>query len=209
MGYKSTLRSINAAGKRAEADARRRKREKERQQKRQAKINEKMLKIFDELENLYAKGKIDKKEFDQLKKRQADISVDLVIFGKTPGVTLGKRYVTGKITQEEFDKMQADILPPEVYLEKEKIKAELYEIHMHQKSFRKDCKFDTGCARCGTEGSLINSVKDRGDENLCRKCFKIYRKLSNYRHDGEYYLVNKGNIPYGGTVDITVKPEHY
>jgi hypothetical protein len=73
----------------------------ERLNKKLAAHKEKLTKILQELEDVYAKGKVTKDEYTNLKNRASDISLENVIVGKQPFITLAKRYITGKIDKNQ------------------------------------------------------------------------------------------------------------
>lgn len=196
MGYKSTLRSISAASNRAAREAERRRRQEEKEQKRLQKkvagINEKMDKILLALDGIYASGKIDKNSYQKLKLRQSDIGLDLIALAKTPGVTLAKRYITGKIDKDEFESMQKDLLPAELFEEKENIKKATGAITKELEKFRKDCKeaiVDT-CQHCGTKKAFLRPIKTEDGLQLCGGCRSKLLKIQKYKgFSGKYLTV--------------------
>ncbi len=176
MGYKSILRSAISASDRAAKQAERKERqelrEQERIQRKITKVNEAMEKVIQALEDIYAKGKIDKARHGELKKRKSDISLELIVIAKTPGISLAKRYITGAIDKDEFEKIQKDLFPPELFEEKRIINESISNIEKELKKFRESCKNnkENECQYCGKEKSLFNPLKIEDGLRLCGKC---------------------------------------
>jgi len=194
MGYKSTLRSISAASNRAAREAERKRRQKEKELERLQKkiigLNEKMEKVLHALDGIYASGKINKDEYEKLKSRKSDIGLELLAIAKTPGVTLAKRYLTGKIDKDEFKNMQKDLLPGELFEEKEKIKKDADEIIKKIKKFNKDCKEATEdvCQHCGTKKAFLRPIKIEDGLQLCGGCKLKLLKIQKYKGFSGKYL---------------------
>ncbi len=202
MGYKSTLRSISAVTNKAakEAERKRKKelREQERLTKKISRLEERIEKTYQVLDDQYAKGKIGKNEYLELKRRKKDISLELFALAKTPGTSLAKRYLTGKISKSEFDEIQKEILPKEVFIEKEEIAREFDTLITGVKkiiSSSKKNKNEKICWHCSKESSFFNLVRQVGKIRLCRKCSsKLHRLLQYGGYRGKYFFTEPQEI---------------
>lgn len=197
MGYKKILRyglsTVKKVADEAEREEKRKAREEERIQRKIKKINERMITITQALEDLYAKGKIGEDKFKELLQRKDDISLDLLVIGKTPGVSLAKRYITGKIDKHEFEKIKKDILPFDLFEEKKIIQEEFDNTKKELRSFRENCKKDVEneCQSCGKKKSFLDSLKIEDGLKLCRKCRSQLLNLQNYKgFQGKYFEVH-------------------
>ena len=72
--------------------------------------SERRQKPLDKLKEKYAQGKINKNEFEALSKRDKDITLDFVVFGKSPGIKLAERYLLGLIDNDEFEDLRNELL---------------------------------------------------------------------------------------------------
>lgn len=217
MGYKSVMRSLqssaNAAARESERSRKKLQREQERISKKAAKIDEKMSKIQDSLADLYAKGKVTKKKYEQLKKREKDIDITLIVFGKTPGVSLAKRYICGKIDKKEFDEVCKEIIPSELYGEKEELMNQYEQRCNDLEEFRKSCnsKTDGQCQKCERQKGIFCWLKEVDGLVLCGKCAKVYKTIQNYPgYDGEFFesspkMINDDNK---NELHMSIKSEH-
>ncbi len=194
MGYKSVINSAvsaaNKAAKEAERKHRREARVIERREKKISKTNEYMEKIYNALEDEYAKGKIDKNKFVELKERKIDICMEYIIIGKSPFINLAKRYITGKIEHDEFDQISRDILPPEMFEEKNIIANETNEKMEAMKIFRSECKdnVEGQCQKCAKPKSFFSPLNSKCGLRLCKKCNKELNAIKHYGgYNGEYY----------------------
>ncbi|MBU1074627.1 SHOCT domain-containing protein [Patescibacteria group bacterium] len=201
MGYKSTIRSVSSAGNKIarenEREERQKARELERFQKKIDAVQEKKDKVFQELDNQYAQGKINEEEFENLKQRQPDISIELIAIGKVPGVSLAKRYITGKIDKEEFERIQKEILPSGLFEEKEEIDNDIKNIKIQLIEFKKNCKEQKNdeCQQCGKKKSFLNPIKEKENIKLCGKCRSLLSKYQEYEgFKGEYFIVEPVKI---------------
>lgn len=193
MGYKSALRTINSFANRADAEAQRRRRQEEREigklKKKIETFDERMERIDRSLDEKYASGKINKEKYENLKTRKLDIGEELIVLAKTPGVTLAKRYITGEIDKEEFERIKKDLLPVELFEEKEKIQETLKNILKELEKFRKECKkvSEKTCQRCGTKEAFLRPIKLEDNLQLCGNCKIKLLKIQNYDgFEGKY-----------------------
>lgn len=220
MGYKSVLRSVNAAANKASRDAERESRriqkEKERLNKKIAAIEQKMEKIVNALNDQLAKGKVTQEEYTNLLERKADIGLDLIVFGKMPAVSAAKRYICGKIEKEEFKNICSSIVPSEVEMERSEIKKEYDEILSKIEDFKKSCNSSSQdvCQKCGKKKSLLSPIKSVGDLNICGKCRKELRQLTDFRgFTGAYFFVDPHEIAIDGIdncqLEVNIHPEHF
>lgn len=219
MGYKSILRSAISASDRASKEAERKERqglrEQERIQRRITKVNETMRKVIQALEDIYAKGKIGKDQYEKLKQRESDISLELIVVAKNPGISLAKRYITGAIDKDEFEKIQKDLLPPELFEEKRIINESINNVEKELKKFRENCKNEkeNQCQFCSKEKSLFTPLKIEDRLRLCGKCRSWLLNTQNYKgFSGNYFTVSPMKITFsdidnGIKVDINLKNE--
>ena len=219
MGYRSIIRSsmsaYNRAARESEKEERRELRETERIQRKTARVDEKMVKVTQALDDIYAKGKIDKNRYEELKKRKFDISLELIVIAKTPGFSLAKRYMTGAINKDEFGRVQKYLLPPELFEEKRNIKESVNNIEKELKKFRDNCKNEkeNQCQYCGKEKSLFNPIKIEDGLRLCGKCRSWLLNVQNYKGFlGNYFTVSPMRITFsdidnGIEVDANLKNE--
>ena len=107
MGWKGTLRTLKASHNRSvrasERQARQEQKKFDNLSKKLQKIEDSREKVHMALKNDFAAGKLSKEEYDKLESRMDDVTDELLVFGKTPAVTLAKKYVCGKIDKEQFD----------------------------------------------------------------------------------------------------------
>lgn len=204
MGYKSTLRSLNSMANKA---ARERNRQINREQRLLEKLTKKasaidamLQKIYQELDDVYAKGKISNKEYAKLSKRKKDIGMELIVLTKTPGTSLAKRYITGKISKKEFEQIKKEILPTDLLNEKDEMFNEFDKLLKKAKAFKKITnkkKDNTVCWHCNSEGSFFNGIRRVEDVRLCRKCSSELRDLLKYKgFEGKYFTIEGFKLDY-------------
>ncbi len=209
MGYKSTLRSLgsaaNAAARESERKQKRLLREQERVEKKIAKLEEKKAKISDSLNDLFAKGKIDKKEHEELLKRESDITYDLLVFGKTAAASAAKRYICGKIDKKEFESLCESIIPSEVSEEKTEIAESYDQLLQNIKDFIKSCEEqENQCHKCGKKKGIFSPLSNVGNVKLCGKCKKELNNHLNHKGvNGIYFYV----APHTISLDDIDKPQ--
>lgn len=158
---------------------------------------EKRSRPLQKLKAQYADGKVQKSSFKKLQKRDADIGLDLVIFGRGAGVKLGERYLLGKITKAQFEKLKDEILgEPEA--EKDEIQKVADERLKKVKKFAKKArsnKTDQNCNYCGKPKKWYSPLRDEADFRLCGKCKREYSKLKEYPgYTGTYYIASKSEL---------------
>jgi hypothetical protein len=207
MGYKSVVRSAvssyNKSVREKERQQRIEARELERLQKKVNNAYEKLKKICNALEDEYAKGKIGKKEYKELKNRESEITIDLVVVGKSPFISLAKRYITGKIDSKEFEEIQKDILPTELLEERQLINEGYEEALNKLKEFRNSCK-DTAedeCQKCNSKKTFFSGLKVLDSLRLCKKCRAELLKLQFYEFSGDYFVVDTKQLSFSDVDD--------
>lgn len=211
MGWKGAIRSINAINNQVEREKnrhlRQQKRELERLLKRIEKVNESKEKIRVALNDEYAKGKIDDRLYSGLLNRIPEVSDELIIFGKTAGVTLGKRYVCGKIDKDEFEKIRGEIVPAGLDAERKDIIQDIEEIKNNIKDFRDSCKKSQDlCNKCGKKKGFFRSLKEVDGMILCGGCISDYKKVSRYSgFSGEYLKLEPCLISDNSDIAITLQ----
>jgi len=196
MGYKSLIRSgisySNRILKENEIQQRQQIRMNERLQKKINNTNEKLGKIYLALDDEYAKGKIDKKLYEEFTSRKQDITVDLLALGKAPFVSLAKRYITGKISRNEYMDILKSIIPNDYFEEKEKIFHDLEKAKNNLKLFHDNCNItvENECQKCGKKKSIFSVLKIRDSLILCSKCIYNLETLKKYKgFNGNYFNV--------------------
>lgn len=216
MGYKSFLRSVNASANRAAKESQRRQRQQaratERINKKAAALGEKKGALMIALELEYAAGKISQEQFNELKKRESDIGLELIVFGKAAGVALGKRYICGKIDKAEFEQIQKEILPAGYFTERENIMSGFAGYHDKIAEFKKQCAPPRAgiCQKCGVEKRFFRRIRSYEGLLLCARCQKELERLRRYPgFMGEYLMTPPRIIEDGGTkIRAVVKPEY-
>lgn len=217
MGYKSFIRSVNASSNRA---ARAREREQNKQRRVQEKLDrnelnakERLSKPRQKLDTLYASGKITSETYNSLLKRENDITIDLSVFGKSAGIELATRYITGKIDQDEFEMMKNHILgEPEA--EKDVIVND-FEFRIEKaKQFIDVCqksKDVTECAYCSKKKGILSPLFNVLNFKLCYGCRGKYHKTVNYPgYEGKYYNASPSKISANekNELSITINAIH-
>lgn len=219
MGYKSILRSLsaaaNASARESERTKKRLEREQERMEKKILKLEEKKAKITDSLNDLFAKGKIDKKEYEKLLKRESEIAFDLLVFGKTAATSAAKRYICGKVDKEEFQAICETIIPSEVSEEKQEIIEGYDQLLEEIKDFVKSCRAqENQCHKCSKKKGIFRPLSDIGNMKLCKKCKKELNKLLNHKGmNGTYFYVSPHMISLDEIEDcqiqINIQQDHF
>ena len=74
-------------------------------------VRQNKLRVKRALTDQYKKGIIDADTFLQLASRMEEITDDLMAFGNSTGVVLGKKYVCGKLDRDDFEKIKCDLIP--------------------------------------------------------------------------------------------------
>lgn len=200
MGYRGTIRSVSAAIKKIEREKerahRKKVREVEKLRKKAEKAYKKQEKIFAALNEVYAKGKLSQKEFSELQKRKKDITLDLVVIGGIPFSQVAKRYITGKIGKKEFEDIKREIIPNEIFAEKDIIKKEIYDLFDKYQHFIKGCKSgEDNCNYCNTKKGLFKRLRDFHGHNLCSECYEKIEDFEEYEGaEGEYFFVEPINF---------------
>lgn len=215
MGYKGFIRSVSAASNRARRKSERRERQQAKAvaqfQRKASKIEEQQKKILAELDEEYAKGKVTKEKYDELRKRADDISLELLVFGKSSGVSLGKRYITGKIDQAEFERVKKDILPPGVVEEKGHIDRTIEDMKEKVADFEKNCQHLglSICKSCGKQKSLLGFFKETDGMLLCGRCARTLKSLRTFPgFSGVYFKADACYLELGKNVSVSIKQEH-
>ncbi|MFN4247265.1 MAG: hypothetical protein ACK4EY_06055 [Flavipsychrobacter sp.] len=215
MGWKGTMRSVIAANNRSI-------KEREREQKQLIKeqnkfykkvqiIEERRDKIIQALKNDYAAGKINSDEYDRLSLRISDITYELLVFGKAAAVTLGKRYLCGKIEKEEFESLRNELVPAPVYKEMETISYKVDLIKSSITAFKESCKntITTNCMKCEKQKSFFRSLHIIDNLRLCSSCTRAYKNIKTFDgFNGIYLLVQPCLINSDTEVDMIVRQEY-
>ncbi len=215
MGWRGAIRSINAASNRAAKERDRNLRfqakETEKLSKKLQDIKDKKEKIKEALNNEYAAGKISSDQYALLSKRMEDISDELIIFGKVAGVTVGKRYVCGKIEKEEFEKLRSELVPAELYRERDLVLSQVGAIQKNITDFKKSCVQKDGfCSKCSKPKGLFRHLKEIDGMIVCGACTKNYEKLKYYNgFRGTYITANPCEVEDQMSISLAVRKEYY
>lgn len=227
MGYRGTIRSLNAivnasaraSRQRSSQQARENQRRLRQQEALQSKLQKKNLAINDKrsrplqkLKDMYASGKIDTSQYNQLIKRDAEITIDLIVFGRAAGLTIGERYILGKIDQTRFEELKDEVLgAPEA--EKDAIIESIDSQITAAKEFVKrssGSRSESECGSCGSARTFFSPLSLIENMMLCKKCRKTYDALTTYPgHDGQYYHAEgmKLDIQGANQLSIFIKTE--
>lgn len=208
MGYKSTIRSMNASVNRWARESEResnrlrrenekaataQRRENERNTKKAQKIHDKLDSIVSELTKLYASGKIDKQQYETLKLRENDVPIDFLAVIGAPFIALAKRYITGKIDKAEFDSLSQEILPADFIDERNQIAIDADSQFKQYEKFISECIQPKGCKYCGKKG-LFTSLSEYKGVQLCQKHANELKALCIYQHYGYYFRVDEVDL---------------
>lgn len=214
MGWKGTLKSINAANNRAIKASERRQRQQQKEaekiQKKLNKIEESKEKVLSAPKNDYAAGKISDDQYKSLKERMNDISDELIMFGKTPAVTLGKKYLCGKIDKEQFDAVRTELVPKALDQEKNDILSVVSKKQENVKSFKKACKHtkENICQKCGQPKKLLKPLRKVDEILLCNSCSREYKNITHYEgFDGVYLTAEPCEISDDIVLSVGIKQE--
>ena len=214
MGWKGTLRSINTEAKRVQRENertdRQQTREEEKFQRKIQKIEEKREKVREALNNDYAAGKINKEQFTTFSERIGDITDELIVFGKAVGVTLGKRYVCGKIDKVEFENLRSAIVPHELYTEKDIVVLDIKKIQQNILDFKESCLSDEGvCQKCNKLKGLLRPLHEVDAMILCGSCLREYKKSKQYNgFTGDYIIAPLCEVSENMTLSISIRKEY-
>lgn len=194
MGWKGTIKSISAASNRAAREeerlSRKLEREEEKIRKKLAKLDDSKEKIENALKSDYASGKIDNEKYQGLLGRSTDISDELIVFGKSAGITLGKRYVCGKIGKEEFEKISLELIPADLDKEKDLIIGQIGRLQKDLGEFKRSCSDSlTHCQKCSMQKGVFRPLRKFDKLILCGKCLSEYKAIKNYNGFEGVYLI--------------------
>ncbi len=219
MGYKSTLRSLSAASNAATRDhekkQKRLQREQERLKKKITKLEEKKSKITDSLNELLAKGKISGKKHKELLKRESEITLDLLVFGKSAIIPAAKRYICGSIEKKEFESLCKSIIPDEVFKERQEIIDNYNKLIESIKNFKNSCKKrENECYKCAKKKGIFSPLSNIEDMKLCGRCKGELRDLLNYKgKNGTYFYVTSHIISLNDInkpqLQINIQQNHF
>ncbi len=216
MGWKGTIRSINAIDNRITREAKRRERKDQKEidklQKKIIKLKDNREKILMSLKNDYASGKVSETEYKDLAGRMSDISDELIIFGKTPGVTLGKNYICGKIDKKEFENIRLELVPRELDAEKDFILSCIKTKQEKLILFKDSCnKIEENiCQKCGQSKKFFKPLQTIDNITLCGSCTREYKSLILYEgFEGVYLTVEPFKITNQINLSVGIKQEWF
>lgn len=185
----------------------------ERHEKKNQLIEERRSKPLHKLKELYASGKISKANYEDLAKRDKEITKDLVVFGKGAGVKLAERYISGKINTSEFINLKKELIfEPEN--EKEEILNGYRETIKNVSDFVEKARANRSglkCNYCGKPKKFLSPLFSESDFKLCRSCRKQYNSLCQYSGiNGQYFSADPAKIDPDtqNTLSINVVSEH-
>lgn len=174
---------------------------------------ERRNKPLEALKNLYATGKITKAVYEDLAKRDSDVTIDLMIFGRGAGIKLAERYVLGKINNDEFETLKNEILgEPEA--EKDSI-VEGYKVVVKGVSDFvekvRQQKSDEQCNNCGKQKKFFSPLSTVSDFKLCGSCKKQFNHMCAYQgFNGQYYSSESSTInpDVKNSLSLSILPQH-
>ena len=213
MGWKRTVRSISAASNQANKTAERSmkatQKEKDRLEKKMEKFEDAKEKVRLALTNEYASGKIDEEEYKKLTLRIEQVPDEVLVFGKTPGITLAKRFAAGKIDEEEFKRISTEMIPKDFIIEKETIFSETRNLQEQFITFRAKCgEISKVCSLCSKPQGLFKPLTVIDEVSLCGGCLKEYKKISTYKgFSGTYLTCEPAEIKESMNLPISIQSE--
>jgi len=213
MGWKGVIRSIGAAHNQA---VRERERENRRSVKEQGRLQKKLQNIADSrgkialaLNNDYAAGKIDRAEYEILSKRLSDVTDELLVFGKSAAVTLAKRYVCGKIDENQFAEMKSEFIPDQLEEEQRVISSQVNKKQEALRAFHEACttKHDR-CHKCSKEKGFFTPLYQTDGHFLCGKCREELNQIKYFAgFNGSYILAEPCYIEGQMNLHVALKSE--
>lgn len=215
MGWKGTLRSISAASNRFAKEQQRQHNQLVRAHTKYTKkiqqIEDRREKIEQALKGEYASGKLTDERYASLSGRLIDITDELLVFGKTPGVALGKRYVCGKIDKEGFIKLRNELVPQQVYYEMETIANTIKQMQDRELQFINNCSDEIGkCQSCNRPKGFFRPIRLVENKMLCNSCKSTYTSLKQFPgFNGIYVAAAPCVISHGMILPVVIKQEYY
>lgn len=213
MGWKGTLRSLETAHnqyqKQKQREEKAQQREFERHLKKLEKIEEKKEKVKVALNNDYASGKVSDEQYQELSLRLNKIPDELIVFGKTAGVTLAKRYACGKIDQEEFEKKCKDFVPTGFYSERKTIFDDISSRQSSIEHFKQSCEVvDKVCHKCGKKKGFFSPLRSVDGMSLCGRCSSEYKNIKSFPgFHGQYLNTGTCEVCDNMSVLISINKE--
>ncbi len=140
----------------------------------------------------------------------------MIILGKAPVISLAKRYITGEVNKLEFEKILKDLVPQDLFTEKENIKINIDKINKEISEFREKCKnkIDNHCQHCGKKKSLFGPLSNECGFLLCKNCkTKLLDSLRFKGFLGKYFVVDPqgftlADFDKGIKLNIKIKEEY-
>lgn len=211
MGWRGLARSLNAANNRAirarEKAQRQINRQTEKINKKIGKIAEQRDKVEESLKTELASGKVKSTEYGSLLKRMEDITDELLVFGKSAGTALGKRYVCGKIDKAEFEKLRVALVPAGLYQEKSLIESQIKKIQNEIEEFKKNCSAtENACSKCKKPKKFFRWLRVEDGLLLCGRCRQELDDLKKYAgFNGVYVVTNPCEVSERMTITISIR----
>lgn len=175
--------------------------------------SERRNKPFEALKNQYATGKITKAVYDGLARRDSDVTIDLMIFGRSAGVKLAERYVIGKIDNNEFEALKNEILgEPEA--EKDSIIESYKTVVKYVNDFvekARSQKSNEQCNNCNKQKKFFSPLYTISDFKLCGSCRRHFNRISSYPgFTGQYYASESSTIDPDAknSLSLSILPHH-
>jgi uncharacterized membrane protein len=170
-------------------------------------VEQKRDKPTELLKEMYASGKIDSKKYSSLLKRDKDVTIDLVVFGKNAGIKLAARYISGQVDKEQFETLKNEILgSPEA--EKDLIIQAIEEQTECATDFlhkAQEFKSATQCNYCGKPKKFFSPLRSSFDVMLCASCSKTFSSLISFAgYEGQYYIADPAEIIVDGKTSLTI-----
>lgn len=152
--------------------------------------SERRSKPLEKLKEQYSAGKITQSVYNDLVARDADVTIDLMIFGRGAGAKLAERYMLGKIDKVEFENLKNEVVgEPEA--EKDRIiedyKATIRNVSDYVEKTRSQ-KSEDQCNNCSKLKKFFSPLYTVSDFKLCGTCKKQFNQMCMYSGiNGQYY----------------------
>lgn len=211
MGWKGAIRSFSAASNKHSKSMNRRARAQQKDldilRKKLEKIQESREKVLMALKNRFADNSITREEYEKLQGRMTEVTDEILIFGKTPAVTLCKNYVCGEIDKATFDEVRAALVPVALDAERNSIMTAVAEKQKQQADFLSGCSAKEGsCGKCGKEKKWYSIFGQINNISTCGKCISKYKSYCKYSgFNGDYLTVEPCEVTQDTKLNVSLK----
>lgn len=174
---------------------------------------ERRNKPLEKLKELYSAGKITQAQYNELAKRDEDISIDLMIFGRGTGIKLAERYILGKVTKNEFEQLKNEVLGlPEAEKDTllENFETSVKSVNEYVEKVRVK-RSDEECNNCGKQKGFFSPLRTVYDFKLCGSCKRQFSSLQSYSgFNGQYYTAASSKIEPDtkNNITLSINPQY-